>query len=229
MNATSSVRRRPDRGGYARGEETRARIIEAAIRVFGDEGYERASTRQIAAEAGVNPPALQYYFDSKEGLHRACAESLVANMRKALGPAFDAGAAAARSGDRRRAVEALCDLLDAVADLSQTTPDMMGRKRFVARAQADGAGPGIELIRDQMVRPLHEVCAALVGAAVGRPPEEEAVRVRTVLVLSQLSALHASRTHTLCMLGRADFDEALLAKLKAAMRAHTISALTEGR
>ena len=97
MSETSSVRRRPDRGGYARGEETRARIIEAAVRVFGNEGYERASTRQIAAEAGVNPPALQYYFDSKEGLHRACAEFIVARMREALGPVFGAGAAAARA------------------------------------------------------------------------------------------------------------------------------------
>ena len=225
MNATSSVRRRPDRGGYARGEETRARIIEAAIRVFGTEGYERASTRQIAAEAGVNPPALQYYFDSKEGLHRACAEFLIARMREALGPVLDASAAAARSGDRRRAVEALCDVLDAVADLSLTTPEAAGWKRFVARGQADGAGPGIELIREQMVRPMHEACAALVGVAIGRAPEDEATRLRTVLVLSQLSALHASRTNTLCMLGWADFDEARLAKMKAAMRAHTISAL----
>jgi AcrR family transcriptional regulator len=225
MSATSSVRRRPDRGGYARGEETRARIIEAAIRVFGNEGYERASTRQIAAEAGVNPPALQYYFDSKEGLHRACGEFLVARMREALGPVLDAGEAAARSGDRRRAVEALCDVLDAVAGLSLTQPDAAVRKRFVARGQADGAGPGIELIREQMVRPLHEACAALVGVAIGRTPEDEATRLRTVLVLSQLSSLHASRTNALSVLGWADFDEARLAKMKAAMRTHTISAL----
>src|SRR5581483_930159 len=70
-------KRRPLSGGYARGAEQRARIIQAALRVFGEEGYERASTRMIAREAGIQPPALQYYFDSKEGLHRACAEFLV--------------------------------------------------------------------------------------------------------------------------------------------------------
>jgi len=63
----ASPRRRPAEGGYARGEEVRMKIIEAALRVFGENGYERASTRQIAAEAGVNPPALQYYFDGKGG------------------------------------------------------------------------------------------------------------------------------------------------------------------
>jgi len=38
------------------------------MRLFGEKGYEGASTRDIAAAAGVNAPALQYYFDNK----RAC-------------------------------------------------------------------------------------------------------------------------------------------------------------
>src|SRR5215469_13323418 len=67
-------RRRPVEGGYARGEETRLRIIATAIPLFGRRGFDGVSTREIAAEAGVNPPALQYYFDSKEGLYRACCE-----------------------------------------------------------------------------------------------------------------------------------------------------------
>jgi hypothetical protein len=96
----------------------------------------------------------------------------------------------------------------------------------VARGQADGAGPGIELMRDGMVRPLHEACARLVGVAIGRAPEEEATRLRTILVLSQLSVLPTSRTNALSMLGWSDFDKERLAKVKAAIRAHTLSALT---
>ena len=66
--------RRPSAGGYARGDETRLRIIEAAIESFGEHGFDGASTRDIAARAGVNAPALQYYFENKEGVYRACAE-----------------------------------------------------------------------------------------------------------------------------------------------------------
>jgi AcrR family transcriptional regulator len=225
MNATNSVRRRPDSGGYARGEETRARIIEAAVEVFGTEGFERASTRQIAAQAGVNPPALQYYFDSKEGLHRACAQAIVARVQEALVPALRIAADADGSGDRRRAAEVLCDMLDALADMVLTTPNAAGWKRFLARAQADGAGPGIELVRDGMVRPLHEACARLVGVAIGQPPEAEATRLRTVLVLSQLNVLHTGKTNALCILGWSDYDKERLAKVKAAIRTHTLSAL----
>ena len=73
MNDTKRLRR-PSAGGYVRGDETRLRIIEAAIESFGEHGFEGASTRDIAARAGVNAPALQYYFENKEGVYRACAE-----------------------------------------------------------------------------------------------------------------------------------------------------------
>ncbi len=64
------------------------RIIEAAIELFGEHGFERASTRDIAARAGVNAPALQYYFENKEGVYRACAEALADDAWKIFGPSI---------------------------------------------------------------------------------------------------------------------------------------------
>src|ERR1700754_2298391 len=81
--------RRPAAGGYARGDETRLRIIEAAIELFGERGFESASTREIAARAGVNAPALQYYFENKEGVYRACAEHLADEAWTTFGPVIE--------------------------------------------------------------------------------------------------------------------------------------------
>src|SRR6201994_488927 len=77
-------------GGYARGEETRARIVTAALRMFGERGFEAASTRDIATLAGVNAPALQYYFDNKEGLYLACVEHIVKRVWDYIGDALTA-------------------------------------------------------------------------------------------------------------------------------------------
>jgi AcrR family transcriptional regulator len=49
-------------------EETRARILAAAIELFRSEGFEAATMRQIAAAAGVATGAAYYYFDSKESI-----------------------------------------------------------------------------------------------------------------------------------------------------------------
>ncbi|MDY6794567.1 MAG: TetR/AcrR family transcriptional regulator [Actinomycetota bacterium] len=49
-------------------ESTRERILGAATRVFSRHPYRAASTRMIAAEAGVDHPLIHYYFGSKEKL-----------------------------------------------------------------------------------------------------------------------------------------------------------------
>ncbi|MFP5079303.1 TetR/AcrR family transcriptional regulator [Pedobacter sp. JCM 36344] len=48
--------------------DKRANIIEAAEKLFSELGYEGASTRQIAKEAGANMAMINYYFGSKEGV-----------------------------------------------------------------------------------------------------------------------------------------------------------------
>ena len=83
MSATVS-RFRP--GYYQRGEETRSRILEAALELFAASGFEGASTRTIAERAGVNLPAIQYYFGSKEGLYRAVVEQFSQEMQAGVSP-----------------------------------------------------------------------------------------------------------------------------------------------
>ncbi len=61
---------------------TRETILEAAERIFADEGLEGARTDAIAAAAGVNKALLYYYFRSKEGLYRAVLESYLADFNR---------------------------------------------------------------------------------------------------------------------------------------------------
>jgi TetR/AcrR family transcriptional regulator, regulator of cefoperazone and chloramphenicol sensitivity len=215
-------RRRPVAGGYARGEETRSRIVEAAMRVFGEEGYERASTRRIAEEAGVKPPALQYYFDSKEGLHRACAELIVARA----GALFETLREAEDRLDLQDAgsvVDGVCEILDTVIDLS-CRPEP-GRSRFIARMQSDGAGPAVGLIRDQLIRPLANTTARLIARVLGLEAGDLEVRLKTSVLLAQASAVHASRSSTLALLGWEELDEERIAMIKRTVRDHTRAVL----
>jgi len=47
---------------------TRSAIIDAALRLFRERGYDATTMRAIAAEAGVSVGNAYYYFDSKERL-----------------------------------------------------------------------------------------------------------------------------------------------------------------
>jgi len=60
----------------AGGEQTRERILEAALPLFARHGYAGTSTRMVAGAADVNVATLAYYFDGKEGLHHAVVQRL---------------------------------------------------------------------------------------------------------------------------------------------------------
>jgi AcrR family transcriptional regulator len=50
---------------------TREKILAAARSHFGEEGYDGATIRGIAAVAGVDPALVPHYFGSKEGVFKA--------------------------------------------------------------------------------------------------------------------------------------------------------------
>ncbi len=52
----------------SKSERTRAAILAAARELFAAEGYERATVRDIAARAGIDPALVIRYFGSKEAL-----------------------------------------------------------------------------------------------------------------------------------------------------------------
>ncbi|MEJ1959164.1 MAG: TetR/AcrR family transcriptional regulator [Nitrosomonadales bacterium] len=52
-------------------KDTRERILDAAERLFMEQGYEATSTRGVTSKAGVNLAAVNYHFGSKEALMQA--------------------------------------------------------------------------------------------------------------------------------------------------------------
>lgn len=66
--------------------DSRSKIIEAALQEFGEHGYDGASTNQICQAAGISKGLLYHYFKSKENLFLAvcskCVEDLEADFAK---------------------------------------------------------------------------------------------------------------------------------------------------
>ncbi len=62
-------------------EETRAKILEAALGVFSDRGFAAAGTREIANQAGVNQGLITYHFKSKDVLWREAATKIFSEAR----------------------------------------------------------------------------------------------------------------------------------------------------
>lgn len=80
MDTTSSARERP--GGGLRGEGTRTALVDAAVRVVEREGVAAATTRRIAAEAGLPLGAVHYWFRDKRALLAAVVATLLDQVRE---------------------------------------------------------------------------------------------------------------------------------------------------
>jgi TetR/AcrR family transcriptional regulator len=65
-------------------DATRERVLTAALDLFSELSYEGATTREIAAKAGVTQPLLNYHFSSKETLWQAAVDGLFAELTEVL-------------------------------------------------------------------------------------------------------------------------------------------------
>jgi AcrR family transcriptional regulator len=72
-SASSRGRGRPAQGT---GSDTRDRILEAALDLFSEHGYDKTSLREIADQVKVTKAALYYYFPSKQEILGALADRL---------------------------------------------------------------------------------------------------------------------------------------------------------
>jgi AcrR family transcriptional regulator len=52
----------------SRDQETKEKVVVAAVKLFNTHGYDGTSVREIANEAGVNVALISYYFNGKKGL-----------------------------------------------------------------------------------------------------------------------------------------------------------------
>jgi TetR/AcrR family transcriptional regulator, regulator of cefoperazone and chloramphenicol sensitivity len=134
----------------------RARIREAALKHFAEEGYERATIRRIAKTAGVSPGLLRHHYGSKDALRTACDEYVVETLHR------------------------LNAQLIADPSVSATTRHTSKRfGRYVARSLADGSTT-VGTIFDEMVT-LTEQWLAGADEARSDPPLIDR-RIRAALV-----------------------------------------------
>jgi AcrR family transcriptional regulator len=229
MMGFTQVRRRPTAGGYARGEETRLRIVRAALELFGANGYEQTSTREIAARAGVNPPALQYYFDSKEGLYLACAEHMSAQAWSLFEPEITAiRQRIAGEIDREGLIDCVCRIHARSADFLLMTSELEAWAKFMAWEEL-GAGrvPAVacEVLNNGIKREIQGLLCTLIGRIIGKPADDPETRLRMITLGGQVSVFSLARDRALRSLGWSDIDAAGLAQLKSIIRRQTEAAL----
>ena len=167
MSSESSAKRSGRRPGPTTTRET---IAGAARRQFAELGYDRATLRGIAGEAGVDAALVVRFYGSKDGLFREV---------MALPPAVAETIAGLADGPRETVGRRLAGAIVGMLEDPRSRAVVVGRIRS-ASSHPDAA----DLVRETVTRDVGRLVAALTD------DEPEA---RAVLVGSQIVGLALAR------------------------------------
>ena len=159
-----------------RGDATRRTILHTAIEMFAEAGFDGVSTRALAARAGVNQPAIQYHFDSKDGLYRAAIEWIAEDLEEQVHDlAAEVQAVLAHDPvDPERAKAVLLTLLDRFTDICLNKQGRESWSSFIARAEIENH-PALAHFSEVIGRTLIEPCAALLAAVMRQSRDDQDV------------------------------------------------------
>ena len=190
-----------------KGERTRRRLLEIAVRRFAADGFRRTSVSDIAREAGLTPAAAYAYFAGKEGLFQAAVDA-------------DAGALieAARSVAAERA-SAREQLFLFVGELRERVDDHPLARRVLSGLEPEVAArlltiPSLVALTAALADDLAEAQAA----SEIRPdvdPAEVAVGLETIVLALLMAELQTGLTV------EAERQAGVLAVMDAALRPHS--------
>src|SRR6201993_1553458 len=170
MLSCMSEGRRP--GRWRTGQQNRQRILDAARARFMRDGYERATVRRIAADAGVDVAMVYYFFGNKEGLFSASVLT---------GP--------------EHPLHQLATLLDEGAE--QIGPRLV-RRMFERWDKGDAFEPLLTLFRSAGIQPLardvlHDTLAGPIAERVAAEFGVPDAELRVELVTAHLAGLAFAR------------------------------------
>jgi len=204
------------------GDDTRSALIRAGIDLFGRQGFDGTTTRQIAGAAGVNIAGIAYHFGGKAGLHRACGEAIADLILDYVAPiAVDETAL-----DPDTAADLFVAGVEAMGRFMLGRPEAESVARFMVREQMDPSDT-FAILYERLIHPRHAAMCRLFARATGEDPGSEPVVIAVSAMFGQVMFFRVGRATALARLGWEVIDaprlDCILAVVASTIRA-TIAA-----
>ena len=211
------------------GETTRRALVVAALDLFGRNGYDATSTREIARAAGVNIAGIAYHFGGKDGLRLACANLVVERMRSVAAVA-SSDPDGAEMPTPEQALALLLAVVDRAVGFLARGPDSAAIARFMIR-EMQSPTDAFDIVYAGVFEPVHERLCQLWGAATGQVPDAAATRLAVFTTIGQIVYFRIARPAVLRRMAWDDIGqgeaEAIAVTIKRAVRAHVLAAAGE--
>ncbi len=178
-------------------ELTRTALLHAGLKLFGRQGFDGTSTRQIAALAKANIGSIAYHFGGKEGLHAACADFIVETLQAIARPALADATAAA---DPETAAAGLSAAMQQIVSFFVATPEAGDIAQFVMRELSQPSA-ALERLYHGVLEPFHEQLCRAWAAATGEDADSERTMITVFTLIGQVVYFRIAREVVLKRMG----------------------------
>jgi AcrR family transcriptional regulator len=179
-------------------EQTRAALVRAALQLFGKQGFDGTSTREIAALAKANIGSIAYHFGGKEGLRAACANYIVETIGGVAGAAMAEPAAAPQSAEAAQAQ--LLAVVEAMVGFVVARPEAGEFVQFVLR-ELSQPSEALDIIYDGVFEPVHQRLCRVWAEASGEEAESDRTRITIFTLIGQVVYFRIARAAVMRRLG----------------------------
>ena len=162
-------------------QETRARVLNAAARLFAERGFAQVTVRDICRKARANVAAVNYHFGGKHGLYTAVMLSAIGVMRSTT-------EAAHQAGEGRTAEEKLRAYITVFVQRVTGKGRDTWIHRLMMREIADPT-PALDMVDEQVLKPRMTYLCGTIGELAGLSPEDPRVVRCALSVQSQFHAM----------------------------------------
>ena len=203
------------------GSNSRQRLLEAAVDVFGKYGFEASTTRMIASKAGANIAAIPYYFNGKEGLYRAVVTHIVEKIEANAGATFreTSDLASDKNLSRKRALRALETLLEPIINFMVGSQEAPRIARIILREQIDPSS-AYDIIFSRVMKPfISNIAAFLTTASKNISPRE--ARLRAMAIMGQIMVFRVARETAVRLVGIKGYTQDETGEIRNIILEHT--------
>lgn len=208
-------------------DQTRLALVRAALQLFGRQGYDGTSTREIASAAKANIGSIAYHFGGKEGLRMAAADHVVRTIQGVAGPAVTEAETTMPQLSPEEAQQRLTMLLDRMVSFITAQQEANEIVPFVLRELATPS-PALDRIYAGVIEPTHKQICAFWAAATGEDAESEATKLSVFTMVGQVVYFRIGREAVMRRMGWPTIGPAEAGKISTVAR-HNLDAMLAAR
>lgn len=205
-----------------RGDDTRRRLIEAGMVLFGSKGYEATTTRTLADEAGVNLAAIPYHFGGKDGLYMAVAQAVIEKLGAEMGGFLTEVEREIEQGvaSPHQAMALIERLMADFAEVVLMRPDAEHWLCFLMREQMEPTDV-FPVLYESPVKRMRVLMVGLLSIISGLDASSVRLRLTAVELLGLVYVFRVARASVLREMGWSAIDEANFIRIRGVILDNT--------